>query len=70
MAFTANSSGPFTVLVNTTNTPIRQTGRYTLTVSTGLKPVDPRGHAGDTPGDCRPGATQQNLREIPERPHR
>ena len=66
VAFTAASSGPFTILVNTTNSPIRQTGRYTLTVSAGLKPVDPRGTQ-ENPGDCRPG---QNLRVIPERPHR
>jgi hypothetical protein len=70
VVFTAPSSGPFTILVNTTSTPIRQTGRYTLTVSTGRKSVDPRGTR-DNPGDCRPpGQTQQNLREIPERPHR
>jgi len=69
VAFTANSSGPFTVLVNTTNTPVRQTGRYTLSVTAGRKPVDPRATQ-ESPGDCRPGQTQNNLREIPERPHR
>ena len=70
VVFTAPSSGgPFIVLVNTTATPIRQTGRFTLTVSSGRKPVDPRSTQ-ENPGDCRPGATQNNLREIPERPHR
>ena len=53
VAFTANSSGPFTVLVNTTNSPVRQSGRYTLTVTPGRKPVDPRATR-DSPGDCRP----------------
>jgi hypothetical protein len=53
VAFTAASSGPFTILVNTTSTPVRQTGRYTLMISPGLKPVDPRGTQ-DNPGDCRP----------------
>lgn len=53
LVFTAPSSGPVSILVNTTNTPIRQTGRYTLTVSEGRKPVDPLGTR-DNPGDCRP----------------
>ncbi len=70
VVFSAPSSGPFIVLVNTTSTPIRQTGRFTLTVSSGRKPVDPRGTR-ESPGDCTPPqGTQQNLREIPERPHR
>lgn len=53
VVFTAPSSVPDTIIVNTTNTPIRQTGRYTLTVSAGRKPVDPRATQ-DNPGDCRP----------------
>ncbi len=40
-------SGPYTILVNTTNTPLRQTGRFTLSITRGLKPL--------IPGDC-PGA--------------
>ena len=64
VAFTARSSGPFTALVNTTNTPLRQTGRFELSVSSGRKPVDP-----PNSGDCRPGSPQQNLREIRERPN-
>jgi len=68
VVFTARTSGPFTVLVNTTSDPVRQTGRYTLTVSDGRKPVDPRASR-ESPGDCRPGSLQENLREIPERPN-
>jgi Trypsin-like peptidase domain len=49
VVFTAPGSGPFTILVNTTATPIRQTGRFTLSVSSGRKPVDPPGTR-----DCRP----------------
>ncbi len=64
VAFTARSSGPFTALVNTTNTPLRQTGRFVLSVAAGRKPVDP-----PNSGDCRPNSPQQNLREIPERPN-
>ena len=67
VAFTARSGGPFTILVNTTSSPIRQTGRFTLSISAGLKAVDPRATQAN-PGDCRLGQTQQNLREIPERP--
>lgn len=68
VVFTARSGGPFTVLVNTTNAPLRQTGRFTLTVTDGRKPMDPPGTR-ENPGDCRPGTSQQNMREIPERPH-
>lgn len=53
VVFTAPTNGPFTILVNTTATPIRQTGRYTLTITAGRKPVDPRGTQ-EHPGDCRP----------------
>ena len=53
VVFTAPSSTPDTIIVNTTNTPIRQTGRYTLTVSAGRKPVDPR-PTEENRGDCRP----------------
>ncbi len=64
VVFNARSSGPFTALVNTTNTPSRQTGRFVLSVTSGRKPVDPANS-----GDCRPNSPQQNLREIPERPN-
>jgi serine protease Do len=47
VVFNTPGPGPFVILVNTTNTPIRQTGRFTLSVSDGRKPVDPRGM-----GDC------------------
>jgi hypothetical protein len=64
VVFTAPSSGPFIALVNTTNRPLRQTGRFELSVTQGRKPVDTA-----TPGDCRPNSPQENLREIPERPN-
>lgn len=53
VVFTAPSSVPDTIIVNTTATPIRQTGRYTLTVSPGRKPVDPK-PTEENRGDCRP----------------
>ncbi|HMA40011.1 MAG TPA: serine protease [Gemmatimonadales bacterium] len=53
VVFTAPSSAPDTIIVNTTAKPLRQTGRYTLTVSSGRKPVDPIGTE-DRPDDCRP----------------
>ena len=53
VVFTAPSTGPFTILVNTTTTPTQQTGRFTLSVTPGSKPVDPRATR-DSPGDCRP----------------
>lgn len=68
VVFTARTSGPFTVLVNTTAEPVRQTGRYTLSISDGRKPVDPRGTR-ESPGDCQPSSLQENMREIRERPH-
>lgn len=40
-------TGPYTILVNTTNTPIRQTGRFTLSITRGMKAL--------VTGDC-PGA--------------
>lgn len=61
VVFTAPGSGPFTVLVNTTNSPHRQTGRFTLSISRGTKPVDP-----PNTRDCVPGSRQENLRQIPE----
>lgn len=53
ITFTAPDSGPFTILVNTTDTPVRQMGRFTLAVSPGTKPVDPPATR-DDPGDCHP----------------
>jgi hypothetical protein len=53
VVFTAPGSGPFTILVNTTNTPTQQTGRFTLTISPFAKPVDPPATR-DNPGDCHP----------------
>ncbi|MBI1967316.1 MAG: PPC domain-containing protein [Gemmatimonadetes bacterium] len=47
--------GPYTILVNTTSTPERQTGRFTLTVASGSKAVQESGSS-----DCdRTGAGGQ-----------
>jgi hypothetical protein len=53
VVFSAPNSGPFTILVNTTNTPTQQVGRFMLTVSYARKPVDPPATR-DNPGDCHP----------------
>jgi hypothetical protein len=63
VAFTARGSGPITILVNTTADPTRQTGAYTLSVSSTRRPVDPPGTR-----DCQPGNRREDMREIPERP--
>jgi hypothetical protein len=41
-------SGPYRILVNTTSSPERQTGRFTLSITDGTKPVQERGNA-----DCQ-----------------
>jgi hypothetical protein len=41
-------SGPYRILVNTTSSPERQTGRYTLSITDGSKPVQDRGNS-----DCQ-----------------
>lgn len=43
------SRGPYRILVNTTAQPPRQTGRYTLSLTSGSQPVQPRDAE-----DCRP----------------
>ncbi|HXM39306.1 MAG TPA: hypothetical protein VN908_11690 [Gemmatimonadales bacterium] len=43
------SRGPYRILVNTTSSPERQTGRFTLSITEGSKPVQERGNA-----DCQP----------------
>ncbi len=43
------SRGPYRILVNTTNTPKRQTGNFTLSITRGAKPVQEHGNA-----DCHP----------------
>lgn len=45
------SSGPYRILVNTTATPVRQTGRFTLSITQGSKPVQEQGNR-----DCRVSA--------------
>jgi hypothetical protein len=64
VAFTAPTSGPYVMLVNTTNNPHRQTGRFTLSVTQGKKPVDPP----DT-RDCQTrngGASSSSGQTAPE----
>ncbi|MGH7530884.1 MAG: hypothetical protein ACREMN_10925, partial [Gemmatimonadales bacterium] len=46
---TFRSRGPYQILVNTTSSPERQTGRFTLSVSRGPKPVQARDE-----NDCVP----------------
>ena len=43
------SRGPYRILVNTTNSPKRQTGNFTLSITRGAKPVQEHGNA-----DCHP----------------
>jgi hypothetical protein len=43
------SRGPYRILVNATASPERQTGRFTLSITEGSKPVQERGNA-----DCQP----------------
>jgi serine protease Do len=47
------TAGPYTVLVNTTSRPHRQTGHFTLSITPGRKPVDPPGTR-----DCQPPQPQ------------
>lgn len=58
--------GPYTVLVNTTTTPERQTGSYSLTLSTGRKTVQEREQASS---DCDRGRenADNSGANIPER---
>jgi hypothetical protein len=43
------SRGPYRILVNTTSSPERQTGRFSLSITEGKKPVQERGNT-----DCQP----------------
>jgi len=43
------SRGPYRILVNATASPERQTGRFTLSITEGTKPVQERGNS-----DCQP----------------
>ena len=43
------SRGPYRILVNTTASPERQTGRFSLSITEGSKPVQERGNS-----DCQP----------------
>ena len=48
------STGPYRILVNTTNTPERQTGRFSLSITEGSKPVQDGSAA---TADCRTAST-------------
>jgi hypothetical protein len=56
VAFTAPGSGPFTILVNTTASPHRQTGKFTLVVSQAREPIE-------STNDCQP-ANSGTLNDI------
>ena len=56
VAFTAPGSGPFTILVNTTSSPHRQTGKFTLAVTQGREPIE-------STNDCQP-ANSGTLNDI------
>jgi len=55
---TFTGRGPYRILVNTTSSPRRQTGRFTLSLKEGSMPVD-----GTSNSDCHPG--NQNNVGIP-----
>jgi len=48
------STGPYRILVNTTNSPERQTGRFSLSITDGSKPVQDGSAAG---ADCQSNNT-------------
>jgi len=48
------STGPYRILVNTTNSPERQTGRFSLSITDGSKPVQDGSAAG---ADCQSNTT-------------
>jgi hypothetical protein len=53
------SRGPYRILVNTTANPERQTGRFTLSITDGSKPVQEQGNTDCTPPQ-RPNPTSNN----------
>jgi len=55
------SSGPYRILVNTTSSPIRQTGRFTLSLSEGSKPVQDRSQNDCTTGNRTTTTSSQNV---------
>jgi trypsin-like peptidase len=62
------TSGPYVILVNTTNTPHRQTGRFTLSITPGRKPVDPPGTRDcQAPRGAAPSGGDRGIAEVHER---
>ena len=62
------TSGPYVILVNTTNTPHRQTGRFTLSIAPGRKPVDPPGTRDcQAPGGAATSGGDRAISEVHER---
>jgi len=58
------SNGPYRILVNTTASPVRQTGRFTLSLSDGSKPVQDRSENDCTTGTRTVTTGTQNLPVI------
>jgi hypothetical protein len=54
------SRGPYRILVNTTASPERQTGRFSLSITEGSKPVQERGNS-----DCQPPQGTGNASSAP-----
>jgi hypothetical protein len=55
------STGPYRILVNTTNTPERQTGRFSLSITEGAKSIQ-EGSAASA--DCRSGSTATHSIDV------
>lgn len=65
VVLTPPTSGPYVMLVNTTNTPHRQTGRFTLSITPGRKPVDPPGTRDcQAPGGVASGEQRRVTSEV------
>ena len=60
------SAGPYRILVNTTNTPERQTGHFSLSITDGSKPVQDGSGAA---ADCRTTNSSTNSRTSGEATH-
>ena len=59
------SGGPYTILVNTTSSPVRQTGAYTLSLTEGRRTVQESGSADCSQG--RANTTEGRTTELTER---
>ena len=55
------SRGPYRILVNTTNSPKRQTGNFTLSITRGAKPVQEHGNSDCHPPQAASGGAESGL---------